>query len=172
MFGNPHPIALPGNLVKLCLTDSEMFGNSHGIYFFCKMFLNVHINLHGQFLLMQRYHPFHAQIDGHGLHDVGGGSNIILRNDWLSHTGCFQSLQVKMVVLTTGLNLFPALFVGRAGEDMAKEQVADHNIAKDDGSDTFRQSRVALIGVRSSAFGGCLTGRFVTVMALGGRIFV
>lgn len=60
MFGNPHPIALPDNLVKLCLTDSEIWGNPYGIYFFCKMFLNVHINLHGQFLLVQGNHPFHV----------------------------------------------------------------------------------------------------------------
>lgn len=55
---------------------------------------------------------------------------------------------------------------------MAKEQVSDDDIPKNDGSDTLGQSCMALVGIRGSASCRYFTGLIVAMMALCGGSFV
>lgn len=121
MFGDPKAIALLCNLIELCPADPEMPRKLHGIQIFRKVCLDIFIYLHGKLLLAEGYHPFHAEVCGNGLHDMGSGRNMVFCNDLLLHGGRFQSLHVDVVIPAALLDLFPSVFMGRIGEDMAEQ---------------------------------------------------
>ena len=166
MFGNSHAVTLLRNFIELRFPNSEVFCKLYGIHVFCKMSLDIFINLYRKLLSMQRYHSFHAEVGSDRLHDMGGGRDMVFCDDRLAHNGHFQSLHINVVIAAALPDLCPPLFVGRIGKDMTEEQISDYDISDDDRGDAFCQSRMALVGVQGSAPGGCFTGALIAEAAL------
>lgn len=121
MRSDSNAIALPGDFIELRPADAEMFRKLRGVQIFREMSLDIFVDPNREFLPVQGYHPLHAQIGGDCLHDMGGGRDIILRDDGLLSDGCFQSRHINMVIFAALLHLFPSVAVRGIGEDMAEK---------------------------------------------------
>ncbi len=93
-----HPVVLFCDLIELCLSDTELPGETCGVQLFCKMGLDVFVDLHRKLLPAQSHHPLHAQTGGHRLHDMGSGGDIVFCDDGLLQTGCLQCILINAVI--------------------------------------------------------------------------
>lgn len=165
MLGDAAAVTLLGDLVEPGFSDGKDGAEAFAVYRLGQMGGNVVVDLHRQILVAQSNHPLQAQIAGHSLEEVGGGTDIVRAHGGEPFAGSLQFPGVHREKAAFFRDFLPARFVVGVGEDVAEEQVSNHDVAQMDRRDRLRQSCVALVNVGVMHGGSSAAGFLVAADA-------